>query len=112
MTTFGHLVYAFSNLVIAIMLGCMLQSAWENSSLGFRLAVSLLAASAVGAFFSSGKLSLQDLVDGVEIAKSLLLAAVLVMMRIRQVRAGQGTHSKQRRAPEGERREPTGAICT
>ncbi len=57
----------------------------------------------------------QDIDDLVEIAKSVLLAALLVMMRIRQVQAGQGTHSKQRerivRSP-ADRREPRGVLRT
>jgi inner membrane protein involved in colicin E2 resistance len=114
MTALGHVAYILSNLVIAVMLGCMLQSAWENSSTGFRMMVSLLAAAAVSAFLLGGRLDMQDLVDLVEILKSLLLAVVLVMMRLRQIAAGQHTHSKQRAAAErsesGRRREPTGAI--
>lgn len=105
MMTLGYIVYALSNLVIAVMLGCMLQSAWENSSAWFRLVVALLAAAAVGAFFSSDRLGLQDLVDMVEVVKSVLLATVLVMMRARQIRAGRSKHSKQL-----ERHEPTGTI--
>ncbi|MDP1907314.1 MAG: hypothetical protein Q8K85_03360 [Hyphomicrobium sp.] len=108
--TLCSLLYILANLVIAFTLGCMLQSAWEKSATGFRLAVSLLAAMAVGAMFfgvelltATGRADLLELSESavVELAKSVMLAVVLVMMRLRQREMGQDKHSKQRCAPDG-----------
>lgn len=97
MTLLANTVYFLANMVIAVMLGCMLQTAWERSGTWFRLAASLLAAAAVGALFVVGSygegFGVRDLI---EVAKSVLLALVLVMMRVRQVDAGLDKHSKQR----------------
>lgn len=104
MTLLVSFVYFMSNLVIAVMLGCMLQTAWEQSGTWFRLAAAMLAAAAVGALFAAGfHAEGGDVRDMVEVAKSALLAVVLVMMRVRQIDAGQDKHSKQRcgRGPIG-----------
>jgi hypothetical protein len=110
---FMTLLYVAANLVIAVMVGCMLQSKFVESEFSFRLVVALLGAAAIGcAFYGLGVLPLiwHGIFDEPmafyppppiafpQVLQSLLLAAVLLMMRIRQVRAGEHEHPRQRAA--------------
>lgn len=102
----GILLYIVSNLLIAVMLGCMLFSTFVASSTRFRFAAALVAAFSLGCFFYGlqalvelgGRWELAGLyaLGFVQVAQSVALAAVLVMMRLRQRAAGEHLHPRQR----------------
>ena len=106
MIPFAASVYLLGNVVVFILLMCMVYSAFEKSERLFRIAVGFLAMMALAAAFfgletltQPGLRDLEELgeVAFVEVVKTVLLALVLLLMRLRQIAAGQNLHSKQRR---------------
>lgn len=101
----GPLLYSAANLVIALMLGCMLASAFVYSDWRFRLAAGLLAGASLGCMFlglsllssaGAGERQQIGLLELVQIAQSIALGLVLVMMRLRQRAAGLHEHPRVR----------------
>ncbi len=95
-------LYAIANLVIFVMLGCMLQSKFIASGIGFRFVIGLLAAASIGCTFyglAGGPIGFG------QAAQSLFLAVALVMMRLRQVREGEHEHPTERAASRRARLE-------
>jgi hypothetical protein len=103
MSAFSVAAYVVANLVVAVMLGCMLQSKFVESELRFRLVLGLLSAAAVGCMFY-GLQELEALVagepggriGGAQLVQALLFALFLVMIRARQVSRGEHEHPRVR----------------
>ena len=96
-------MYLVANGCSAVLLGCMVQSIFVGSSIGFRLVVGLLGimcilcallgleALKLGAHF---KIEALELIGFVQVVQSVCLALVLGMMRWRQHAAGLHRHPR------------------
>lgn len=115
MSAFSAAAYVVANLVVAVMIGCMLQSKFVESALRFRLVLGLLAAAAVGCMFY-GLQELEAIAAGelgggigaAQLVQALLLALFLVMIRARQISSGEHEHPRVRRRPTTIRLESGG----
>ena len=101
----GTLFYVLANFFSAVLIACMLQTTFLKSGPVFRWLLSLFAASLLGcAFYGLGALTAIGRVEVVELGviafvelmRSLLLLAVLMMMRLKQIREGRGDHPRAR----------------
>ncbi len=95
-------IYFGCNFGSAILLGCMLQTTFVQSSTRFRLVVGLLGSTCLArTFFSIDPFSLVDELrlvgfwGAVEVLSSAFLLFFLLLLRLRQRAAGLDKHPKQ-----------------
>lgn len=116
MNLLGITLYVVANFVVALMVGCMLFSAFIHSSHRFRAALGLVACCSLACGFWGIELLVDvwahklefgelALVAWCEVLQSIALAFVMVAMRLRQASTGAHLHPRQRaqarRAPAG-----------
>lgn len=97
------IIYALANLVAAVMLVCMTQTTFLESSQGFRRVGWFTVAAMCGCFFYGidvlGEVALKEIAElsFVETAKSVGIAGMLVLMRLKQIHEGRARHPRDKR---------------